>query len=529
MKSLQTLSIAAFCSIIFINCSSDEIVIEEPTIPETADAGPFIAPPFDDVNVEFTNYTFKAEEGSTIFHESGSILVFPANSMLDADGNVVTGEVDIAYREFSDPVDFFLSGIQMNYDSAGVDYMFESAAMCEVNASQNGEELFDNPNNQPEVNLTTNNSDAAQNLYFLDEETECWQNQGKDAITKVADLNLNDVEGPSETLAKAPEAPVKPRKPKGNLPTFNLEVDPASVPELSAYDNLVFEVHEDDNAYKASDGNELWEDVKMKPGKKSGTYLVTFINSSRKVTYLTRPVFEGKDYDQAVLAFKQKQAEYDLIMTTRIQKEEKIIDDALAENAKILKLNALIAKRNIEANEKIRLANIIMTKYNDSVNALNRRTNAQNIIIQAEREARQKRLDRWAETVDDRNLGKEIIRSFTVAKFGIWNCDQPILQQAILLSASFNDPNGDPIELDEITVVYKGYNGLRTFYSSEIQTLPNVPNMIWAVKDKKFVFLSYSNYSKCKINQESINYKFNMNIHPDEITSAEDIKRLVGL
>lgn len=42
--------------------------------------------------------------------------------------------VKITYREFADPIDFFVSGIPMEYDSAGRKYNFESSGMCEINA-----------------------------------------------------------------------------------------------------------------------------------------------------------------------------------------------------------------------------------------------------------------------------------------------------------------------------------------------------------------------------------------------------------
>ena len=273
---------------------------------DTVNTTPFILPPLEGVDVEYTEYSFAAENGDTIFHDSGSILLFPPNSMLDVYGNVVTGDVTVSYREFSDPLDFFLSGVPMDYDSAGTNYVFESSAMCEVTAMQNGQELFVNPESQPEMNLVTSDLNAQHNLYYLDEETECWVNKGKDDITKVGEPE----EKPTTKVAM-PEAPVKPRKPSGDRPTFNLAIDPQSAPELSAYDQLVFVFYEDDKVYKASDGNELWDDIKIESAKRKGAYNVTFFNSSRSVTYLTRPVFTGKDYEEALALFERRQKEYE--------------------------------------------------------------------------------------------------------------------------------------------------------------------------------------------------------------------------
>ncbi|MFT7612791.1 MAG: hypothetical protein ACI9J3_001757, partial [Parvicellaceae bacterium] len=413
------------------NCSTNEIVIDEEQIPETTDAGPFIASPMDGINVEFDNYSFNAEEGTTIIHKSGSILHFPANSMVNAAGNVVTGQVNIDYREFSDPVDFFLSGITMNYDSAGTDYMFESAAMCEVRASQNGEKLFVNADNQPEVNLVSNDQNPEHNLYFLDEETECWVNKGKDFITDSSQLDLDQLtdQKKSPTTDKvAMLKPVKPRKPSGKRPVFNLAVDPASVPELASYDNLVFEVHENDRVYKESDGDVLWENVQIESGKKQGTYFVTFSNASKKVKYLTRPVFEGKEFEKAMADFNNKIAEYD-----RLSKERELADIEQKKSNKImLDQNKEIERQNeitLASDARIRQINVEIDIRNLAIGKENERISKLNIIMAEKNRVMMEKMSK--------NSGKPIIdggvkmysslyRSFTLEGFGVWNSDNPL-------------------------------------------------------------------------------------------------------
>src|SRR5690606_38382784 len=148
--------------------------------------------------------------------------------LMDKNGVIVSGKVDITYREFSDPVDFFLSGIPMNYDSGGTNYNFESAAMCEIYASQNGEPLFVNPLKKPEINLTTNNKDIEQNLYYLDTVSKQRIYKGKDLIT---DLKSEPV---IKTVAplKADEAvtpPTLPAKADKTKPSFTIIIEPGSV------------------------------------------------------------------------------------------------------------------------------------------------------------------------------------------------------------------------------------------------------------------------------------------------------------
>jgi len=520
MKSFKLLTILLISILIFANCSSNEVVINDEEIPETTDAVPFITPPFDDVNVEYVNYSFKAENGDTIFHESGSILLFPANSMLDGDGNLVSGKVDIAYREFSDPVDFFLSGIPMNYDSAGVDYMFESSAMCEINASQEGKELFVNPENKPEVNLTSRNASNEQNLYYLDEETKCWVNKGKDEITQVIQ---NSEEGNTNNHktneGDLPQAPVKPRKPNGKSPQFVLEVDPESVPELKTYNELVFEIHEDDNSYKASDGNELWEDVKMKPGKKAGTYFVTFINATRSVTYLTRPVFEGKNYDQAISEFNDKQDQYETLKKNRLEKEDKFAQEVAAINAQNKKFDSINKIRN----ERLRLLQERRKLEFDSLKS---------IMLANARIREQKLREREALNTYSRKIGAEAIRTFQLEKFGIWNCDQPIFNgNSIQVIAKFKDESGKELQLPYKTLVYSSVNGIRMFNSDQIETIARTENMIWGVlaKEQKFVYVSASEFDKAKITYQTGEHTFAAKVHPKKITSPEDIREVLSM
>jgi len=491
---------------------------------DTINTTPFILPPLEGVDVEYTEYSFAAENGDTIFHESGSILLFPPNSMLDVYGNVVTGDVTVSYREFSDPLDFFLSGVPMDYDSAGTNYVFESSAMCEVTAMQNGQELFVNPESQPEMNLVTSDLNAQHNLYYLNEETECWVNKGKDDITKVGEPE----EKPTTKVAM-PEAPVKPRKPSGDRPTFNLAIDPQSAPELSAYDQLVFEVHEDDKVYKASDGNELWDDIKIESANRKGAYNVTFFNSSRSVTYLTRPVFTGKDYEEALALFERKQKEYESLLNDRLQEETlaaaKIQENEeriKAKNNRTKKLNLLIEKRNKEIEEQ----NIEIAEKNKEIEEENKEIEKRTEERNKEIEERGKKWRKRNKEIEKRN---EVIRSFKISGFGIWNCDNPNLRGMLPVYARFIDNNGDTLELYAVTVIHKSFNGVMAYKGHKISLSENRSTMIWSIEDDRFYYLPYSEYDKCEINSDVTEYTFTMTMHPEIIKSADDIRGILNL
>ncbi|MCT4582086.1 MAG: leucine-rich repeat domain-containing protein [Flavobacteriales bacterium] len=105
---------------------------------------------------------------------SNSRLTIPQNAFLDEAGKVITTPVKIAYKEILNPVDQILSGIPMEYDSAGTTYNFESAGMIEFRAESEGKEVFPNPNALINVELDSKFTDANYSFYSIDDETGKW-------------------------------------------------------------------------------------------------------------------------------------------------------------------------------------------------------------------------------------------------------------------------------------------------------------------------------------------------------------------
>ena len=62
---------------------------------DTSSGIPFVNPPLKNINVPFSEYSFDAEKGETIFYQSGSILYFPPSAFVDASGNIIKGNVKI--------------------------------------------------------------------------------------------------------------------------------------------------------------------------------------------------------------------------------------------------------------------------------------------------------------------------------------------------------------------------------------------------------------------------------------------------
>lgn len=142
---------------------------------------PLVKPPVKGLDVFPDVYSYNAMTGTELRYGSGTKISIPENAFEDANGAPVTGNVDITYREFRDPVEIALSGIPMKYDSGGVVGDFESAGMFEINASQNGNEVFLQDGKKIGMNFAVVDTASTFNFYRLDEQ-KGWQyieNTGK--------------------------------------------------------------------------------------------------------------------------------------------------------------------------------------------------------------------------------------------------------------------------------------------------------------------------------------------------------------
>ena len=123
-----------------------------------------VKPPLKNVNVNFENYLVDANQKTILKYQTGSIIKIPNDAFVDKNGKPVFGKVIIKYREFHDPADFFVSGIPMTYDSAGVQYHFESAGMLEILAFQKGKPVFVDPAKKIVIEMVSSQGDDKYNI-----------------------------------------------------------------------------------------------------------------------------------------------------------------------------------------------------------------------------------------------------------------------------------------------------------------------------------------------------------------------------
>lgn len=471
---------------------------------ETNTVVKFVNPPIKQADVPFSDYVVDASRGDTIMYSSGSVLLFPPDAFVDKNGNVVKGKINIKYREFSNPVDQFLSGIPMDYDSGGVKYTFESAGMVDIQAFKNGEPVFVNKNSKPEINLATTNIDPAQNLYYLDTVTQQWVNRGKSEILVMGKSNLV-VKNPVIETDDVPK-PVQPYKVDDELPIIKVTIDSGSFAELMAYNNLKFQLDKSENRFNGEDSKIVWDDIKLKKGSKYGMYNIQFIKASeninKSVEYKVRPVLEEKDYAKAIRIYDNQLKKYN----------QKIEDRKLADKANKAQYlkdsmeNLKIAKEN----EKTERLNKIIEAKNAEIEKINAETLEHNKYVANE------------------NLRGRTLRNFSFDQFGIWNCDRPIKDSnPIWIQPEFANIEGKPIELYTANLFVKNFNGLFELFDNKLPVSIERENMIVGVYNGRFAYITYEDFKKLNITANTKSQTFPMQMVSEENNNYAFIKKLM--
>ncbi len=460
-------------------------------------AGPFapLIPPVPSLNIPLSYDQVEAGAGLRIMTDKNSVIDIPANAFVDDAGNIVTGKVDVNYREFRDRWDMFVSNVPMHYDSSGAE-LLESAGMIEFRASQNGKEVFPNPEKNINVMLASVNKADGFNVYFLEEKTNQWKY----------------IE-PSQTVLKS----VSPHE------------DDDSAPVLSNFKN----VRRDYSFSKSNYSSCLYSQSDMKPrrsflfGRKKSPFHFEFTIAQRqgsapenKLLKNVRWTYSGEDAsDVYQMIFMNGKTDFVASRRTVVSDMElKKLDDKYTlsfirqgtfykfdvypygeSEFDEKKFDVAYASYSRQYSARIDSERIAYAAFNADTASLN---NPEEQRAMAQNSAR-------------------LMRVFTVRDFGYWNCDKPFkpdLPKTVL--AHFIDASGRPLI---ITAGFMVFNTINSLYSvnnfDQFRFNPFAANIFWAVLPNNRVAIIYPDeFSKhAKDGMESV---FIAKIY-DDISSAK--------
>lgn len=452
------IGVAAVAGVLLLNKNTDKQL--ESTLKKTSDTlivEEFIQPPIAGAQMPFSTYRISTLNGGVIYYPTGSIITIPANAFINKNGKSVGDSVDVQYREFHNPLEIFLSGIPMNYDSAGVSRTLESAGMIEILAFDKGDKLSLKEQSKIDIKMASATSEERFNLYELDTATKNWIYKGKDKVEKINETKISEVKSAAPKTEIQNVGMVKPEMSDPQKYCFKIGYDKNDFPELAAYENVQFQVT--DNSFKPVYFKINWSKISLYSSDKEGSYIVKLKKADTAISVEAKPVFDKADYSKALQKFE---ARHKNASQERDQKEF----DKLAQ---VNKVNSDLG--NYNSKDVMRAANAMRT----SMNNMNSRN----------------------------NFAPSAFRTFSIGTLGIHNADFPLMMP--ILAVSFIreaikrvGDDSKRISYSTIFLVEKGKNTVFRFAKGEpVKCNPRAQNLMWTMTDKNEVaFFRISDYSK---------------------------------
>ncbi len=458
---------------------------------------PFIQAPVPGYDIPYTIFKVDAEKGGSFQYETGTEINIPPMACIDSLGNPVSGEVEIRYREFHNPLEFFLAGVPMHYDSAGTQYTFESAGMMEMLAFKDGYPVRLDTGKTVDVWLRSATDDPDHNLYYLDTVAGNWVYQGKDRIiTKgfpepfppagIDEMAADTGIGIKHGQAMGEDLATPPRQADPSRYQFTIGYDVNAFPELALYDQLQFEVSDKNDHFDPKFYEVTWDDAVIRQSEASGEYVLTLSIGDTAIQLIVYPVISAQDYPQAMQKF---QAAYQSYQQQYDQRKQQVGEPALKKRSR--------AER---------------AAYNEKW------LSRQNNFLQGE-----------AMKLHAQSTQQVILRNFAMNSFGVWNCDQPRMRpKGVQLLADYKNRNEDPITMKNIYVVDSRRNMLYTYYPGQkVRFDLKAKNVLWGITEHKLIAIFRPEEFK-KIKKTSGKYTFQMEVMED-VVAINELKSIINL
>lgn len=452
-----------------------------------------VNPPVEGIEIPFEKFTANNASKSSFKTKNGSLIHIPANAFIDNAGKEIIGTVEIRFREYKNVADIVLSGIPMEYDSAGQSLQLSSAGMFEITGYQGKNPVYIKQGKTIEVEMSSDKKEEIYNAYYFDTIDGNWKYLEKNRIKKSGAEKKSITRDSLETVTEVyvsenpyfgdeikaieKQEPIKPRKLNKNKNRFKIDVLQEEFPEMAIFNGLRFEVGPENKNFTTSMYNQEWEDVKLENNVPGKNYLATFTSATQKISLVVYPVYDQADSAKAMTLYQKKYVEYE--------------------------------------------------------NKLNQRLRAEKAEQEKWEAERKKQEEEWKKAQDEYRIQEEmyntknqIMRVFAVDKFGIYNSDTPYnYKNGIELQPVYSINNEKITQM----IVLHIDNNMRTvkmlYDKYPISFDPKSENYLLLILPEKMAIFKPEDFRK--ITAKKGEYNFQMNVIDQKFKNAEDFKEFL--
>lgn len=370
-----------------------------------------------------------------------------------------------------------LSGIPMDYDSAGVTYQFESAGMFDITATQDGKPVSLKPNKSLIVNMISHTNNTTDfNIYSLDTVKKKWdyisENTSKNntCVSAFEDKVVDTKSAEGLKTFVSSNKPIVPKKSNPEKENFTIDFDKNEFPELAVFSGLKFEPI--GKNYNADLSKKVWDEVLVERAEDNEHYKVTFSLGKESHSFTVIPVVDENNYEAAMKDFAKNQKLYEM----RLAEKKRIVAKA---SDSLYKINVKF--------ERVAARSDLNTRFNSFIN-------------------------------DDYNeSSKDLLayRTFAVSKLGIWNSDRGVTffpptfgSLNAKYSATFVSNGNKPLELKSVYLIRRGTNAMYLVRKDHFGVFPvsseGIDVMIGITEDNKLVYLKDEELKTAEIKGRAI-------------------------
>ena len=524
-----------------------------------------VHPPAKQLDVQKEKYTVPSSVSTTLATESNTKITIPPNAFVDAKGNPVNGPVQIDYREFRDPLDFIFSGIPMSFDSSGHTSQFLSAGMFEMNASVNGKQVFLKKGAKIDVQLASRDTTPNYDLYFFNDSTGQWEKKPE---------KIQTASSSTDGLSEAMNAYWAYNRPPGSfLDSTTLDQRFQSMKYYYTKKSTLNDISKE----KKNLFTRTW--AKLMKNKPSLVKIVntrtrkdSILFSVSRTNYRTNPEIEiyaqttwllkdNLSYKQ----FKKTISNTNHFFDVRIKNEEgayliklkgrygfkeiNAVPVSITANNKITEMKEKQMSKQfrrydkmLRSRQKIFDRNLKREKRGTDRNNQNLKNYSwQRSKSLMTKEEKKMSFDEWVTYSEDLLKNEQvslasrgattgnIIRSFSISGFGIWNCDQILrIQDPLEIFVDYRSKQDQKLHPSTTYVLNKNINGVLLYDSNgKIAISSSSQNaMITVSKDGDVAVALPENFNDRDFSSGK-KYPFVMN-QMDQKTTVADIRNLIG-